>query len=191
MPETEKQEIQQMLRNTNKSVFISGKAGTGKSTLLREMRTEFKKNLIVLAPTGIAALNVNGQTIHSFFHFSPSVITTDRIKISRSNMDFYKNIDTLIIDEISMVRVDMIDGIDYALQKHRENELPFGGVQMVFFGDLFQLSPIVATNADIDYIKNNYSSPFFFDADVFKNCEIAVFELEKVYRQTDSGFIDL
>jgi len=191
IPETEIQKIQEKIKNTNDSVFITGEAGTGKSTLLREMRIKIEKNVIVLAPTGIAALNVNGQTIHSFFHFPPSAITTDRIKINRSNMDFYKCIDTLIIDEISMVRVDIIDGIDYVLRKYRENEQPFGGVQMVFFGDLFQLSPIVANNADVNYINDTYNSSYFFDANVFKRFDIAVFELTKVYRQTNKDFIEL
>jgi ATP-dependent exoDNAse (exonuclease V) alpha subunit len=179
------------MEKTNKNVFITGQAGTGKSTLLKEFRKNTKKNVVVLAPTGIAALNVEGQTIHSFFRFPNSVVTEDKIKITREKSDLFKSIDTIIIDEISMVRVDMIDGIDYALRQYRKNDIPFGGVQIILFGDLFQLPPILSDNADNEFITSNYKSQYFFDADVFKKHENTVYELTKVYRQADSDFVEL
>ena len=184
-------DILKTIEETGKSVFITGQAGTGKSTLLRQFRSTTEKNVIVIAPTGIAALNVEGQTIHAFFRFLPSTITEDKVKIIREKTELFENIDTIIIDEISMVRIDVMDGIDCALRKYRKNDKPFGGVQTVFFGDLFQLSPIVGDNAANEFITSNYPSPYFFDANVFKNIDITVYELTKVYRQTDSEFVDL
>jgi len=130
-----------LIENTTENIFITGKAGTGKSTLLKYFKKNTAKNVAVLAPTGVAAVNIGGQTIHSFFRFPPRLIQKDNIRKRRNN-EIIQRLDTVIVDEVSMVRADLMDGIDYALRVNREEpKLPFGGVQMVFFGDLFQLAP--------------------------------------------------
>ena len=134
------------LEKTGQNLFITGKAGTGKSTLLQLFRNTTKKKVAILAPTGVAALNVQGQTIHSFFGFPPRIITPSEAarRVTRKDLlRLYKNLEVLIIDEISMVRADMLDGMDKFLRINRENYLPFGGVQVVFFGDFFKLPPVV------------------------------------------------
>ncbi len=179
------------LENSDKSIFITGKAGTGKSTFLQLFRQTSKKNIAVLAPTGIAALNVQGQTIHSFFGFPGRLITPAEIRKSNRSA-LFKKLDTLIIDEISMVRADMLDGIDKSLRIHRGNDLAFGGVQVLFFGDLFQLPPVVATEEERWYFKNHYPSPFFFDSNVMKyHPGFEYKELTKVYRQEERNFISI
>ena len=130
-----------IMENTKECLFITGKAGTGKSTLLRYFKANTGKKVIVLAPTGVAAINVGGQTIHSFFRLPPKIIQKDAIKRLKDK-SLVENLDMVIIDEVSMVRADLMDGIDYALRLNSgKMKTPFGGVQMVFFGDLFQLSP--------------------------------------------------
>ncbi len=178
------------LEKTRDSLFITGKAGTGKSTLLRLFRSTTKKKVVVLAPTGVAALNVKGQTIHSFFGFPPKPLSRSEIK-KRRFRKLYEKLDLLIIDEISMVRADMLDNIDYFLKINRNNPLPFGDVQMVFFGDLFQLPPVVASNEEKMLINFSYDSPYFFSAHVFKNLSLEMIELRKVYRQEERHFIRL
>jgi ATP-dependent exoDNAse (exonuclease V) alpha subunit len=171
-------------------IFVTGKAGTGKSTLLQVFRTSTKKRVIVLAPTGIAALNVRGQTIHSFFGFPPRILNRSEIE-KRRNFRMYCNIDMIIIDEISMVRADMMDNMDYFLQVNRSNPTPFGGVQMVFFGDLFQLPPVVSSPFEKEYFHTKYTSPYFFDAFIMRKVELKMFELLSVYRQEERSFISL
>jgi ATP-dependent DNA helicase PIF1 len=178
------------LEKTKKSFFITGRAGTGKSTLLRLFRERTKKRVVVLAPTGIAALNVEGQTIHSFFKFPPKTIDRASIK-PRRHKQLYKKMDVIIIDEVSMVRADMMDNIDYFLRLNRENMAPFGGVQMVFFGDLFQLPPVITQQEVFVFQKMGYQSQFFFDANAFKDNEFETAELHKVYRQEQRHFIRL
>jgi len=178
-----------LLEKYNTSMFITGKAGTGKSTLLQLFRNTTHKRVVVLAPTGIAALNVQGQTIHSFFGFPAKPITKNDIK-PRRYKKMYQKIDTIIIDEISMVRADMMDNIDYFLRINCENPAPFGGKQIVFFGDLFQLPPIV-NNQEQMYFNLYYESPYFFSATVFQEFQIEPFELRKVYRQDNIAFIKL
>jgi ATP-dependent DNA helicase PIF1 len=174
-----------------KNMFITGKAGTGKSTLLQLFRNTTKKNAVVVAPTGIAALNVKGQTIHSFFKFPAKPIARHEIKKLRSRRVFQK-MDVLIIDEISMVRADLLDNIDYFLRKNRENPEPFGGVQVIFFGDLFQLPPVVSSEAERQLFQSFYDSPYFFSAKVFEdNFEMSMMELGKVYRQDNRYFLRL
>lgn len=182
-----------LLQNSNKHIFITGKAGTGKSTLLDYFRNNTNKNVIVLAPTGVAAVNVKGQTIHSFFRFKPDITPDkiDTIYIRREDRVIYRKIDTIIIDEISMVRADIMDCIDAFLRMHgRHSELEFGGVQMVFIGDLFQLPPVV-TNRDMKLFNGFYKSPYFFDSKIFDKLEFEYIELKKVYRQQDENFIQL
>lgn len=178
-----------LLEKHNTSMFITGKAGTGKSTLLQLFRNTTKKRVVVLAPTGIAALNVHGQTIHSFFGFPAKPITKKDIK-PRRYKKMYQKIDTIIIDEISMVRADMMDNIDYFLRINCENPAPFGGKQIVFFGDLFQLPPVVNREEEV-YFTLQYDSPYFFSAMVFNDFHIEPFELRKVYRQDNIHFIKL
>ena len=137
------QYILDVLENTKGNLFITGRAGTGKSTLLQLFRNTTRKKTVVLAPTGIAALNVKGQTIHSFFGFPPRPLTRQDIK-KRANRRLFQRLEVMVIDEISMVRADLLDSIDYFLRINRENPMPFGGVQVVFFGDLFQLPPVVS-----------------------------------------------
>ncbi len=184
------QDTLDLLDKTNKSAFITGRAGTGKSTLLQLFRTTTKKKTVVLAPTGIAALNVKGQTIHSFFGFPPKPITKKDIKPKRFK-NLYRNLEVVIIDEISMVRADMLDNIDYFLRINGGNpDLPFGGKQMVFFGDLFQLPPVV-NNQEVMFFREQYESPYFFSANIFQDFELEMMELTTVYRQTNRYFIRL
>jgi len=174
-----------------KSVFITGKAGTGKSTLLRLLRSTSKRRLAVVAPTGIAALNVKGQTIHSFFKFPPKMLADQDIKKLRSHK-FYKKLQVLVIDEISMVRADMMDNIDLFLRRNREINEPFGGVQLVVFGDLFQLPPVIAGPVERELLSRRYKSPYFFSSRVLKReLNLHMIEMTKVYRQQEMRFINM
>lgn len=186
-----------VLEKTNKSLFITGKAGTGKSTLLQLFRNTTHKKVAVLAPTGVAALNVQGQTIHSFFGFPPRIISpaeASRRVARKDQLRVYKNLEVLIIDEVSMVRADMLDGIDKFLRVNRENYRPFGGVQVVFFGDLFQLPPVVTRDpVESAYFSDYYESPYFFSAKIFHepDFQLETLELRKVYRQESRHFLRL
>jgi len=181
-----------VLEKSKQNVFITGRAGTGKSTLLQLFRNTTRKKVVVLAPTGVAALNVKGQTIHSFFGFPGKPLHRKDIK-KRKNHKLYKNLDVLIIDEISMVRADMLDNIDYFLRVNRDNVIdPFGGAQIVFFGDLFQLPPIVSTEAEKALFEAYYDTPYFFSAKVFgHDFQIETIELRKAYRQESRHFLRL
>lgn len=177
--------------DSGKNVFITGKAGTGKSTLLKIIRDNLDKNLVVLAPTGVAAVNISGQTIHSFFGFRPDITFDKVIKKYRNikNPEDFENLDILIIDEISMVRADLLDCVNQFLKMHgRLKGKPFGGVQLVFIGDLYQLPPVV-TYKERDIFKSLYESPYFFDSNAFKETKFVLIELEKIYRQTEEDFI--
>jgi len=186
-----------VLEKTDNSLFVTGKAGTGKSTLLQLFRNTTKKKCAVLAPTGVAALNVQGQTIHSFFGFPPRIITPKEAgqKVMRKDLlRMYKNLEVLIIDEISMVRADMLDGMDKFLRVNRENFRPFGGVQVVFFGDLFQLPPVVTRDpVEAAYFQDYYETPYFFSAKIFQEPDFQLenLELRKVYRQESRHFLRL
>jgi ATP-dependent exoDNAse (exonuclease V) alpha subunit len=179
-----------LMEYTKECLFITGKAGTGKSTLLKYFKANTGKNIIVLAPTGVAAINVGGQTIHSFFRLPPKIIQKDLIKRLRDR-GLFENLDMIIIDEVSMVRSDLMDGIDYALRLNcGRMKKPFGGVQMVFFGDLFQLSPVVENEAK-QLLGERYLTPYFFSAKVFDDCYLKAIELSTIYRQKDSSFMGL
>jgi ATP-dependent DNA helicase PIF1 len=179
-----------LMEYTRECLFITGKAGTGKSTLLKYFKANTGKKIIVLAPTGVAAINVGGQTIHSFFRLPPKIIQKDTIKRLRDK-SLVENLDMVIIDEVSMVRADLMDGIDYALRLNRSKmKTPFGGVQMVFFGDLFQLSPVVE-NETRALLEELYATPYFFSAKVFNDCNLRSIELATIYRQKDSSFMEL
>lgn len=187
------QKTLELLEKTDKSVFITGRAGTGKSTLLDYFRKNTRKNVVVLAPTGVAALNVEGQTIHSFFSFKPDV-TVDKVKrLPPLKQKLIRNLDALIIDEISMVRADLLDCVDRALRLNRDfPDLPFGGLQMILIGDLYQLPPVVTENEQ-PVFSLHYDSPYFFSARVFQdeNFDLEFVELEKVFRQKDVAFLEL
>lgn len=179
------------MEHTNDHLFITGRAGTGKSTLLKLFAKTTKKRLAILAPTGIAALNVGGQTIHSFFSFPPRLLLRSDIYRSK-NYRMFHYIDAIIIDEISMVRVEMMDNIDWALRINRGVNLPFGGVQMIFFGDLFQLPPVISDKIEKEYLTENYATPYFFSAHVFQDeADFEMIELSQVYRQEERGFVNL
>ena len=183
-------EIIAIFENSNKNIFITGKAGTGKSSLINHIKKKTHKNLIVLAPTAIAALNINAKTIHSFFNFPFHVITPDVIK-KHYNKKVIKQIDTILIDEVSMLRPDIIDAIDLTLQITRENKDPFGGIQIILVGDLYQLPPVV-TNNEIDVMNTLYPDGyFFFNSNVIKKIDLIKFELSQVFRQSDTKLISL
>ena len=186
------------LEYTKECIFITGKAGTGKSTLLKHFVANTKKQCVVLAPTGIAAINVGGSTIHSFFRlpFRPIMENDEEIhRFAKSSEKFkiLNKLDTLIIDEVSMLRADIIDAIDQSLRLNcARPDLPFGGKQIIFFGDLFQLEPVVQNNEVENYMFNEYyDSHYFFSAKIFKELHMHCVELRKVYRQNDQDFIDL
>jgi hypothetical protein len=180
-----------LIERQNQSLFITGKAGTGKSTLLRYFRATTKKSVVVLAPTGLAAINVGGQTVHSFFKFPPHLIDPQKLRPSR-NVDLLRRLQTLVIDEVSMVRADLMDGIDTALRLNRGRpNTPFGGVQVILIGDLFQLPPVVKEQELKQYFASCYGGPYFFRAPVFSQTRLHVIDLQKVYRQTDANFLHL
>ncbi len=174
-------------------LFITGKAGTGKSTLLSYFCQNATRRPVVLAPTGVAALNVKGQTIHSFFNFYIDV-TPQKIRDGKSKPrqpKLYKKLKTIIIDEISMVRADLLDCIDAFLRKYGPHMMqPFGGVQMIFIGDLHQLPPVVAAQ-EREIFKSLYPTPYFFSAQALRDVPLAFIELEKIYRQKDGAFVAL
>lgn len=180
-----------IMNSSTKCIFITGRAGTGKSTLLTYFVKNTLKKVVVLASTGVAALRVRGQTIHSFFGFPPRIVTDEDIKTMR-NRELYEALDTVIIDEVSMVRADLMDGIDRFLRINRnERRSPFGGVQVIFFGDLFQLPPVISGDSEGQYLGFRYASPYFFDAHVFSQVNIEVIDLKKVYRQKNRRFITM
>ncbi len=179
------------------NVFVTGKAGTGKSTLLTHLLSTLSKSArshsAVLAPTGVAAVNVGGQTIHSFFGFQPSVTVYELETSKKKPRDpkLYKSLELIIIDEISMVRADLFDCIDVFLRAHGPKKgVPLGGVQLVVFGDLYQLPPVV-TREERELFSSHYKSPYFFDAHVFPSLEVTIVELTKVYRQRDESFVSV
>lgn len=180
------------LIETGQSVFITGRAGTGKSTLLKYFLAHAERNIAVVAPTGVAALNVSGQTIHSFFGFRPDV-TPGAIKKKKIQDDenVYRQLDTLVIDEISMVRADLLDCIEKFLRLHGPQPgQPFGGVQLVAIGDLYQLPPVVGRD-EAEIFRTQYETPYFFSAKSFGELPLEFVELEKIYRQRDDDFIRL
>lgn len=193
----EAQRAIELMQNPNKNVFVTGKAGTGKSTLLEHIRMTADKKMIVLAPTGVAAINVRGETIHSFFKLKPGFELDEatNMRIDDKKRKMYGSIKSILIDEISMVRADLLDAIDIFLRRARLSDEPFGGVQMIFFGDLFQLPPVI-TSVDKQRFYAEYESPYFFSANVFQSRNLLTepfrmerIELNEVYRQTDEDFV--
>jgi len=194
-----------LVEHTNRSIFLTGKAGTGKTTFLNEFVLKTKKKYIVVAPTGIAAINAGGVTIHSMFGLPPRTFlpTTERIdgnlamniadlmhhfKYRKDKLKLLREIEIIIIDEVSMLRADVLDMMDFSLRHVRRNQQKFGGVQMLFIGDLYQLPPVVRD----EYLLNQYyNSPFFFESLALKELPLITIELTTVYRQKDEKFLDI
>ena len=188
-----------IILNTDTTLFVTGRAGTGKTTLLRYVAESSQKNTVVVAPTGIAAINAGGVTIHSFFKlpfapFIPSVIEAKKLiagqKMRAEFRSVIRSVDMIIIDEVSMLRADILDAIDVVLRHYRNSKFPFGGVQMVFFGDMYQLPP-VCVNDEWFILKDYYTTPYFFSAKVFEKQEIVCLELDKIFRQRDADFVEI
>ncbi|MCM1021577.1 MAG: DEAD/DEAH box helicase [Muribaculum sp.] len=181
--------------NTSTSIFLTGKAGTGKTTFLRELRKRSEKTIVVVAPSGVAAINAGGTTIHSFFQlplspYIPGSKQLSKFSIAKEKQRIMRSIDLLVIDEISMVRCDILDAIDATLRRVRKNQLPFGGVQLLMIGDLRQLSPVV-TSADEAVLSNYYSTFCFYSSKALSNLDYVTIQLSKVYRQQDNNFLEL
>lgn len=171
-------------------VFVTGRAGTGKSTFIRYIQDQRAWASVTCAPTGIAALNCRGQTIHSLFHLPAKMIDPSEIRATPRNESLFRNLQLLILDEASMLRADTLDIIDLSLRKWRRRYEPFGGVQVLFVGDLLQLPPVV-TDAEEPFIREKYRSPWFFSAHVMRDLPVVTIELTKVFRQSDQHFIDI
>lgn len=176
-----------LLEETDRNVFISGKAGTGKSTFLANFRKTTTNNIAIVAPTGVAALNVQGQTIHSFFSIKPGLVDFRSFRPAR-NKKLFGNIDLLVIDEISMVRADLFDAVEATLRKNNDKSLPFGGVQVCVIGDLFQLPPVIRQE-EKPFYNQTYSSPFFFASGNYHAADFELVKFDKVFRQADNSFI--
>lgn len=188
----------QFVERTGVNVFLTGKAGTGKTTFLRRLKERSPKRMIVVAPTGVAAINAGGVTIHSFFQFplapyvpGSSFNTKDeRFRFSKEKKRIIRTLDLLVIDEISMVRADLLDQIDAVLRLHKDRNRPFGGVQLLMIGDLSQLAP-VARESDWTLLREYYTTPYFFGSKALQQTKHVTIELQHVYRQTDTTFVDI
>ena len=207
------QEFQYALQfalESNRNLYLTGKAGSGKTTFLKYLRKVTNKNMVVVAPTGVAAVNAGGQTIHSFFRIAPSLYTPndkrlrryappgdedqstiyDNFQYNKEHLKIIQNLELLVIDEVSMVRADLLDVVDTLLRVYRKNYRPFGGVQVILIGDTFQLPPVVK-GEDKDLLMMFYDSEFFFSAKVIQQNKPLYIELKKIYRQNERDFIDL
>lgn len=181
-----------LLDNSPDSLFITGRAGTGKSTLLSYFKKHTEKNIIVLAPTGVAAVNIGGATIHSFFGFKPDITLEKAWALGgkTKKSDLYRALDVIVIDEISMVRADLLDCIDAFMRRVVGTSKAFGGKRVIFFGDLYQLPPVV-TRDEMDIYSSRYNSAFFFSADVMSRTSLTLLELSHIYRQNEPEFIEV
>lgn len=186
---------ERIAEHTGTSLFLTGKAGTGKTTFLRELRANSRKRIVVTAPTGIAAINAGGVTLHSFFQlefgpFIPGAARREKFRISREKLKIIRGMDMLVIDEVSMVRADLLDAVDDALRRFRDRTKPFGGVQLLLIGDLQQLPP-VTNSSEWNLIKDRYKSPYFFDSLALRQIDYETVELNEVFRQKDEAFLEL
>lgn len=198
-----------MVTETDRNIFLTGKAGTGKTTFLKFLKEHCNKNMVVVAPTGVAAINAGGVTIHSFFQLPLGLYLPDakkgfglnehvvdrntllkNLRINGVKRKIFQELELLVIDEVSMLRCDTLDEIDTALRYIRKSNLPFGGVQVLFIGDLYQLPPVV-NDRDKDLLDEHYKSPFFFQAKVLQQSTPVFIELKKIYRQNEQAFIDI
>ena len=192
---------EQFAMHTNRPIFITGKAGTGKTTFLRKLREQSPKNMAVVAPTGVAAINAGGMTIHSLFQLPVrTLIPTPQSykqlfaeqRLTQRKRNLIYHLEMLVIDEISMVRADVLDAIDQVLRRYKyRKDQPFGGVQLVMIGDLFQLSPVVTKGEDEDAMNKYYEGPYFFQAKVMKELQPIYVELDHVFRQQDQTFVNI
>ena len=185
----------EFVEKTGKSVFLTGKAGTGKTTFLREVVESSSKRVVVVAPTGIAAINAGGVTIHSLFQlplhpYIPGVKVESKFAFSKEKRSIIKTIDILIIDEISMVRSDLLDAVDSVLRRFRDRNKPFGGVQLLMIGDLQQLTPVV-TDEEAELIGHYYTTPYFFGSHALAKTDYVTIELKQIYRQQDEYFVSI
>ena len=185
----------EFVEKTGKSVFLTGKAGTGKTTFLREVVASSSKRVVVVAPTGIAAINAGGVTIHSFFQlplhpYIPGVKIESKFAFSKEKRSIIKTIDVLIIDEISMVRSDLLDAVDSVLRRFRDRTRPFGGVQLLMIGDLQQLTPVV-TDEEAELLSHYYTTPYFFGSHALEKTDYVTIELKQIYRQQDESFVSI
>ena len=187
----------ELIRFTERSLFLTGKAGTGKTTFLHHIRENISKNTVVAAPTGVAAINAGGITLHSLFQlpFEPYVPDgkhglSHYFKLHKNKIDMLRELELLVIDEVSMLRADVLDSIDYVLRHYRHSDQPFGGVQMLYIGDMFQLPPVVKFD-EWDILGKYYPSPFFFHAKAIEKSQPLYIELKKIYRQNEQYFIDI
>lgn len=197
MPNPQLDLARTLIETTDTHLFLTGRAGTGKTTFLRQLCRELPKRMVVLAPTGIAAINAGGVTIHSFFQlsFSPYIPNAhyqqpSGYKMNKQKMELIRSVDLLVIDEISMVRADLLDAVDDSLRRLRHSHVPFGGVQMLLIGDLQQLAPVVK-DEEWSLLKAYYETPYFFSSHAMKSVPYATVELETVYRQSDAHFLKL
>jgi ATP-dependent DNA helicase PIF1 len=186
----EQQALFEVMEQTRQHLFITGRAGAGKSVLLRHFREQTEKRVVIAAPTGIAALNVRGQTLHSLFKLPPQLHRKGSLSPNTRLRSLLKRIDCLVIDEISMVRADIMDAIDERLRESRNNDAPFGGVQVIMFGDVYQLPPVVEENLT-PYFEAVHGGHFFFNGLVWKQAEFKIYELTQVFRQKDPIFKDI
>lgn len=185
----------EFVEHTEQSIFLTGKAGTGKTTFLKMVKKHSGKRLIVVAPTGVAAINAGGVTIHSFFQlplspFVPNASVRERYNFGKEKRKIIRTLDMLIIDEISMVRSDLLDAIDAVLRRYRHHDRPFGGVQLLMIGDLQQLTPVV-TPADEALLRPYYDTPYFFGSHALQQTPYVTIQLQKVYRQQDETFLNI
>ena len=194
-PNTELRTAWDFVENTGRSIFLTGKAGTGKTTFLKTIVERSRKRPIVVAPTGVAAINAGGVTIHSFFQlplspYVPGAKVESKFDFSKEKRKIIASMDLLIIDEISMVRADLLDAIDAVLRRYREHGEPFGGVQLLMIGDLAQLTPVV-TPEDEQLLRTYYDTPYFFGSKALQQIDYVTIQLSHVYRQQDESFISL
>lgn len=185
----------EFVEHTGKSIFLTGKAGTGKTTFLRAVKEHSHKRMVVVAPTGVAAINARGATIHSFFQlplspYVPGARLDSKFTYSKDKRKIMRTIDMLVIDEISMVRCDVLDAIDSVMRRFREHDKPFGGVQLVMIGDLQQLTPVVRSGED-QILAQYYDTPYFFGSHALKNVDYVTIELHHVFRQNDTEFLSI
>lgn len=188
-------------QNTRRNIFLTGKAGTGKTTFLRRLEQETNKRMIVVAPTGVAAINAGGVTIHSFFQLAPGMYLPgqniggreqkSKYSFSKHKINILRTLDLLVIDEISMVRCDLLDAIDEVLRRYQDRYKPFGGVQLLMIGDLQQLAPVAKEDEWQILQQHGYSSPYFFGSQALRKTDYTTIELKRVYRQADQTFVNL
>ena len=195
---SEWQRARQIVEETGMSLFLTGKAGTGKTAFLRRLKEDSPKRMIVLAPTGIAAINAGGMTLHSFFQlpFTPFVPDTvingngSRLRLGKEKIRIIRSMDLLVIDEVSMIRADLLDAVDAVLRRYRDHARPFGGVQLLLIGDLHQLAPVIKED-EWRLLSPHYETPYFFSSRSLRKIPYVAIELKQVYRQSDPRFIAL